>query len=79
MEYTTELSGSEFSQNIGEKCEKRKVRRDGTTKTGKTFKSGLKINTIKSVIEHPILYIPAYTFIEDDSYVECCRCYIQSP
>lgn len=40
----------------------------------KKFKSDLYVNTVKGVIIHPILYVPAYTFIEDDSYVECRRC-----
>ena len=40
----------------------------------KPFKSGLLNNTVKDVIVHPILNIPAYTFEEDDSYVECRRC-----
>lgn len=38
------------------------------------FKSGQLINTVKSVITHPILKIPTYTFHEDESYVECRRC-----
>jgi len=42
----------------------------------KKFKSGLYENTIKGVISHPILKIPAYIFNEDDSYVECRRCLI---
>jgi len=45
-------------------------------KRKRKFKSGSFINTIKSVIIHPILGIPAYTFVEDDSYVECRRCKI---
>jgi len=40
----------------------------------KPFKSGLLINVVKGVINHPILNIPAYVFEEDDSYVECRRC-----
>ena len=32
------------------------------------------MNTVKDVIEHPTLHIPAYTFEEDSSYVECRRC-----
>ena len=44
--------------------------------SGKPFKSGKKINTVKDVINHPILNIHAFTFIEDDSYVECRRCYL---
>ena len=41
----------------------------------KPFKSGRKMNTVKDVIDHPILNMPAFTFDEDDSYVECRRCY----
>lgn len=40
----------------------------------KPFKSKSKINTVKGVIVHPILNIPAFTFEEDESYVECRRC-----
>jgi len=43
-------------------------------KANKPFKSGNKINTVLSVTEHPMLHIPAFTFIEDDSIVECRRC-----
>jgi hypothetical protein len=42
----------------------------------KPFKSGLKENTVKSVITHPQLGTPAFTFEEDDSYVECKRCHL---
>lgn len=42
----------------------------------KSFKSGLLVNTVKGVINHPTLNIPAYTFEEDDSYVECRRCFL---
>lgn len=61
-----------FQINIGKRTHK-------TSKNNsepKPFKSGQKINTIKGVIEHPILKIPAYTFEEDDSYVECRRCIV---
>ncbi len=40
----------------------------------KPFKSGKKINTVKGIVTHPILSVPAYTFIEDDSILECRRC-----
>lgn len=40
----------------------------------KPFKSGLKINTIKGYIIHPLLKTTSYTFEEDDSYVEARRC-----
>jgi len=55
-----------YEENIGKRVHK--------GWSGKAFKSGLKINTVKGVINHPILNIPAYTFEEDDSYVECRRC-----
>jgi hypothetical protein len=48
-------------------------------KKKKPFKSGLMINTVKGVITHPILNTPAYTFYEDDSYVDCRRCIVVPP
>lgn len=42
----------------------------------KPFKSGLKVNTIRGVINHPQLNIPAFVFVEDTSYVECRRCVV---
>ena len=49
--------------------------------SGKKFKSGLEINTVKSVVEHHYLKEkttgdprPAYTFFEDDSIVEAAIC-----
>ena len=41
----------------------------------KPFKSGLKINTVKGVVAHPHLHVPAFTFEEDDSYVACYVCF----
>jgi hypothetical protein len=49
--------------NIGKECKKK----------DRPFKSTFKKNTIKGVINHPHLNIPAYVFHEDDSYVECRR------
>lgn len=40
----------------------------------KPFKSTFKINTVKDVIIHPIKGNPAFTFYEDDSFVECYIC-----
>jgi hypothetical protein len=41
----------------------------------KPFKSGRKVNTVKGVVNHPILKdVMAFTFEEDDSIVECRRC-----
>ncbi len=43
--------------------------------SGKPFKSGSKENTVKGVVMHPVLKnILAFTFEEDDSYVECRKC-----
>lgn len=44
-------------------------------RSGKPFKSGEKINTGKGIVNHPQLNIPAFTFVEDDSYVECRKCH----
>ena len=43
-------------------------------KSGKPFKSGLKINTVKDVVKHPILGTEAFSFEEDDSIVEIKIC-----
>lgn len=43
-------------------------------KSGKPFKSQFKVNIVKDIINHPILNIPAFTFYEDDSYVDCRSC-----
>ena len=62
-----DLSYEDYVHNIGKTCHK-------LTTTGgqpKPFKSKSKINTIKGIIEHPILHEPAYIFFEDDSYVLC--------
>ena len=62
----------EHIENIGKKVSKCSI--TDKEQNSKPFKSGFKINTIKGVITHPILNVPAYTFQEDDSYVECRRC-----
>jgi hypothetical protein len=54
-----------YEENIGRRIQKVSKR---------PFKSTFYFNTVKDVINHPILNIPAYTFIEDESYVECRRC-----
>ncbi len=54
-----------YEENIGKRVQKG---------SKKPFKSTFYFNTVKDVINHPILNIPAYTFIEDESYVECRRC-----
>lgn len=59
-----------FEDMIGKKVAKQ---RDG--KNAKPFKSQLIVNTVKGIVNHPQLNIPAFTFEEDDSYVECRRCF----
>jgi len=55
----------EFEVNVGKRVKK---------KSNRPFKSTFYINTVKGLTNHPILNIPAYTFVEDDTYVECRRC-----
>lgn len=62
-----------YEENIGKRVRKGAIG-DGKP-TNKKFKSGLLVNTVKSIVSHPILGIPAYTFEEDDTCVECRRCY----
>lgn len=42
----------------------------------KPFKSGNKINTVKAVALHEQTQRPGFTFLEDESVVECFRCSI---
>lgn len=63
----------DYLVNIGKKVQKCAINHKGYDKI-KPFKSGRKINTVKAIIDHPILHIPAYIFVEDNSYVECRRC-----
>jgi hypothetical protein len=38
------------------------------------FKSGLKVNTVKAIVPHAYTEHLAFTFLEDESLVECFRC-----
>lgn len=58
---------NKYEVNVGKKVRKT---------SPKPFKSGLKVNTVKEVVDHPVLHTPAYTFLEDDSIVECRRCFV---
>lgn len=51
-----------YKKAIGKKCYK---------PSGKPFKSRLKINTINGVNINPHTDKPAFTFVEDDSMVNC--------
>lgn len=67
----------DYKINIGKKVSKQSLTENPKhPQTPKPFKSGRKINTVNGVVDHPILHTPAYTFVEDDSYVECRRCKI---
>jgi hypothetical protein len=61
-----------YEEYVGRRCTKKSINGD-VRYNPKPFKSGAKINTIKAVIVHPHLNVPAYVFHEDDSYVECRR------
>lgn len=65
-----------YENNIGEKVAKTNIKKGKTIFNLKPFKSRNRVNTIKGVVIHPELGIPAYTFEEDESYVECRRCKI---
>jgi hypothetical protein len=69
------LTIEDYELYIGKKCKKKSVaaKVGGNPYQSKPFKSGAKINTIKGVINHPHLNVPAYVFHEDDSHVECRR------
>lgn len=73
-----EITTTDLSVNIGKKCMKKPINEDDLRHyQQKPFKSGFKTNTIKGVIDHPQLPGKlAYTFFEDDSYVEVRRCEI---
>ena len=64
----------EYQENVGKKVQKCSITRNNNREIRNPFKSGFMINTITGVIDHPILNIPAYTFEEDNSYVECRKC-----
>jgi hypothetical protein len=66
-----------YSEWVGQKVWKKGLRNPNKRnfdKKPKKFKSGLFVNTVKDVITHPQLGVPAFTFIEDDSYVQCSIC-----
>ena len=67
------MSIEDYIENIGCSC----INKTNEGSAPKHFKSGFKTNTISGVIKHPIMEKEfAYTFLEDDSYVEVRRCVI---
>jgi hypothetical protein len=67
-----QIDNNDYLHMIGQKVRKRSNQNNRTA--SKPFKSGLRINTVKGIIEHPITKKPAFTFEEDDSCVECWIC-----
>lgn len=62
------LLAKAVNTNIGDKVRK---------KSGKPFKSGLKVNTVSDIGAHPVLKDElAFSFVEDDSKVSCVQCEI---
>lgn len=59
---------------IGKKVWKNSKTNSGSTP--KPFKSGLRVNTVTAIIVHPLTGKDAFTFEEDDSFVECRLCSI---
>ena len=54
-----------YMPNIGRQVEKF---------SGKPFRNGEKIGTVKGIELHTITTRPAYVFEEDNGQVECWRC-----
>ena len=76
IEYEAVIKYESFIGHAVKKCSTVGSKSNKETKETniKPFKSGLMINTVKGIINHPQLNVPAFTFVEDDSYVECRRC-----
>jgi hypothetical protein len=62
---------TDYSSWIGKKVQKSGIRKNVSPKP---FKSGLKVNTVKSLTTNPHINKPAFTFEEDDSVVNCETC-----
>lgn len=63
----------EYNEWKGQRVQKTAFKKNKGSQP-KPFKSGFLTNTVKDITTHPILNIPAFTFEEDESYVECRRC-----
>lgn len=67
------MKPTNFESMIGCKVFKKRV----GNKAPKPFKSGEIFNTVTGIINHPYLNVPAFTFAEDDSYVQCRACRLE--
>lgn len=71
----TALIEDKYLEAIGHQVYKSRL--NSSVATNKPFKSGKWANTVTSIVNHPYLpNIPAFTFLEDNSTVECRRCTI---
>ena len=68
----TKVEDKEFGEFVTKKVQKCSINK--RKENNKPFKSGNIINTVKGIINHPSLNVPAFIFYEDNSYVECRRC-----
>lgn len=69
----SERTEADLHGMVGKKVEKSST---NGKRASKPFKSGNKINTVKGLITHPQRKTLAFTFEEDDSYVECNQCFL---
>lgn len=46
--------------------------------SGKPFKSTLRWNTVKAIVEHPVTKVPSFLLEEDDTIVEATKCTTKS-
>lgn len=73
MKQFTEEDELKWAAMVNQKVWKKSNRKT----TPKPFKSGLKVNTVKSIVMHKFFEDTmqmGFTFHEDDSVVQCWRC-----
>ena len=58
--------------------EKTLIGKSVVKKSGKPFKSGSKVNTVKGLVENPHTGLEAFSFKEDDSIVDIRQCELAS-
>lgn len=61
-------------KDIGKEVTKTRTSKKGLKLNPRPFKSGNKTNTVKGIVISEYIGLPAYTFYEDESYVEIRRC-----
>lgn len=76
LEGETNVEAKEVNLIIEEMKKKDLIGKKVQKLSGKPFKSGFKVNTIKAFVVNPNTYLPAYLFEEDDSTVDMRTCEI---